>query len=208
VFRYIRFKGTIIKNIALINLLLCESNEYLVSALNQFNIFAKYNKLMNQRIMDSASQLSNEDLTSDRGAFFKSVIGTLNHILVGDIIWLKRFSSNPAGNKLLGYINRIDPPASLNTILFEDLNELKAERERIDELIIDWIAKLSESDIENNISYQNMAGEPQNKLLTSLISHLFLHQVHHRGQATTLISQSGVDFGDTDIIEIIADRFA
>ena len=179
-----------------------------MSLLNQFVLFAEYNKLMNQRIMESASQLSGEDLKADRGAFFKSVLGTLNHILVGDIIWLKRFSTHPASNKSLEYINQLSHPTSLNAILFDDLTDLKTERKRIDEIIINWVANLSENDIENCLSYHNMAGESQNRQIASLISHLFLHQVHHRGQATTLLSQSGIDFGDTDILEIIDDHSA
>ena len=50
-----------------------------------------------------------------------------------------------------------------------------------------------------------MAGKTFNQPFSSLLNHLFLHQVHHRGQVTVLLSQSGVDFGDTDLIEIIED---
>lgn len=179
-----------------------------MSTLSQFKLFADYNKLMNQRMMESAGRLTEEQLKSDRGAFFKSVLGTLNHILVGDIIWLKRFCSHPASKKALQYVGTLDHPQSLDTILFSELTNLKEEREKIDEILIDWITGLSEGDIEDYISYQNMAGKAQKKQLESLISHLFLHQVHHRGQATTLISQSGIDFGETDILEIIDDRSA
>jgi uncharacterized damage-inducible protein DinB len=69
--------------------------------LNQFRLFAAYNRLMNQRLYDAASQLSAEELKEDRGAFFTSVIGTLNHILVGDILWLKRFSQQPSSARAL-----------------------------------------------------------------------------------------------------------
>jgi len=176
-----------------------------MSTLNQFILFSEYNKLMNQRILESAKQLTLEQLKGDRGAFFKSVLGTLNHILVGDIIWLKRFSIHPKNQKALEYITSLDHPASLDTILFDDLDSLRLVRKKVDEVLICWIAGLSEGDIETCLSYKNMAGIQQNKLLESLISHLFLHQVHHRGQVTTLISQSGVDFGDTDILEITDD---
>jgi len=179
-----------------------------MSTLNQFILFSEYNKLMNQRIMESANRLTMEQLKGDRGAFFKSVLGTLNHILVGDIIWLKRFALHPGNQKALEYITRLDHPASLGAILFDDLDSLRLVREKVDEVLICWITGLSESDIEACLSYKNMAGIQQNKRVESLISHLFLHQVHHRGQVTTLISQSGVDFGDTDILEIIDDLSA
>ncbi len=163
---------------------------------------------MNQRIVEAASRLTDEQLKSDRGAFFKSVLGTLNHILVGDMIWLKRFGSHQASQEALEYLSTLDNPESLGTLLFDDLKGLKAEREKIDEILINWIAGLSEEDLEDYLSYQNMAGRPQKKLVGSLVSHLFLHQVHHRGQATTLLSQSGVDFGETDILEILDDHSA
>ena len=69
--------------------------------LNQFTLFAEYNRLMNQRLFDSAAQLSDEALRKDRGAFFKSVLGTLNHIIVGDIIWLKRFAEHSSSKRVL-----------------------------------------------------------------------------------------------------------
>jgi uncharacterized damage-inducible protein DinB len=179
-----------------------------MSILEQFKLFADYNRLMNQRILESACKLTDEQLKSDRGAFFKSVLGTLNHILVGDIIWLKRFHRHPAHRKALEYLDRLDQPESLDRLLFDDIEAMKAEREKIDEVIISWINGLSESDIDDYLLYENMAGISQSKPIESLISHLFLHQVHHRGQATTLMSQSGVDFGETDLLELIPDHSA
>lgn len=153
--------------------------------------------------MASAAQLSDEELKNNRSAFFKSVLGTLNHIMVGDIIWLKRFSVHSSSKHALSYISDLDKPNSLSSMLFSDLVTLKNEREKIDKIIIQWVNELSELDINDFISYHDMAGDSYNKQFSSLISHLFLHQVHHRGQVTTLLSQSGVDFGDTDLIEII-----
>lgn len=171
--------------------------------LDQFQLFSKYNQLMNQRLYDAASQLSHDDLHKDRGAFFKSVIGTLNHIMVGDIVWLKRFSTHPSSVHGLSYIASLEKPKSLDTMLYSDLDQLRHEREKIDNVVIQWIKSLSEHDMQDSIPYENMAGIKFKKSFSSLISHLFLHQVHHRGQITTLLSQSGLDFGDTDLIEII-----
>lgn len=173
--------------------------------LQQFKLFARYNRLMNQRIVNAARQLDENQLKQDRGAFFRSVLGTLNHVLVGDIIWLKRFCAHPPSRDLSGVVDRLPQPGSLDEILYDDLEALARERERIDQVIIDWITGLEQPDIEQALAYRNMAGSPRKKPLASLISHLFLHQVHHRGQATTLLSQLGVDFGDTDLLEIIAD---
>jgi len=174
--------------------------------IKQYKLLSEYNHLMNQRLYDSSSNLSDDQLHKDQGAFFKSVIGTLNHILVGDIIWLKRFASHPSSKLALSYLEKIEKPVSLDSMLYTDFDELRNEREKVDKIIIQWIACLSDNDIKDPISYKNMAGQCFSKSFSSLINHLFLHQVHHRGQATTLLSQLGIDFGHTDLIELISEE--
>lgn len=171
--------------------------------INQLALLAEYNQLMNYRQYEAAAKLTDSDLYEDKGAFFKSVFGTLNHILVGDIVWLKRFSVHPSSRKALSYLNELEKPKSLDVLLFTDFDELKKEREKIDQIIIEWVNQLSDTDLTTCITYTNMAGNSFSKPFLSLINHLFLHQVHHRGQVTTLLSQCGVDFGETDLIEII-----
>ncbi|MEC8081230.1 MAG: DinB family protein, partial [Pseudomonadota bacterium] len=65
-----------------------------------FELLATYNQWMNNKVYEAALRLENTELTKDRGAFFGSILGTLNHIYVGDIIWLKRFSSHPTSPSL------------------------------------------------------------------------------------------------------------
>lgn len=174
-----------------------------MSDINQLVLLAEYNRLMNQRQFAAAAKLSVAELHEDKGAFFKSVIGTLNHILVGDIIWLKRFAAHPAHGSSLSFLRSLNKPASLDAMLHEELADLQAAREQLDAVLIDWTQQLTEQDLDACITYNNMAGAPFSKPLHSLIIHLFLHQTHHRGQVTTLLSQYGVDFGETDLIEII-----
>ncbi len=176
-----------------------------MSELNQLALLAEYNQLMNQRQYSAVENLSTLQLCEDRGAFFKSVLGTLNHILVGDIVWLKRFSSHPSSRESLLHICEMETPKSLDAILFTNLDELKTEREKIDQTIIEWINQLSDMDLTSCISYTSMSGNSFSKQFLSLINHLFLHQVHHRGQVATLLSQYGVDFGETDLVEIIGE---
>ncbi len=174
-----------------------------MALLTQFKLFADYNQLMNQRLYDAAAELSEQNLRDDRGAFFGSVLATLNHIMVGDIIWLKRFATQQGSVEILLPVTQMPKPEKLTSIVCNDLAELRSEREKLDRLIIDWVAGLSEVDLEDTLAYHDTKGDPYEKHYGSLISHLFLHQIHHRGQVTTLLSQFGVDFGETDIIEII-----
>lgn len=174
-----------------------------MSEINQLLLLAEYNQLMNKRQYAAAANLSKDQLGKDKGAFFKSVLGTLNHILVGDIIWLKRFAEHPSSVESLSYIREMEKPSKLNSVLFTELHSLKEKREKIDEAIVNWVAGLGEDDLNECITYTNMTDNSFSKPFVSLIHHLFLHQVHHRGQVTTLLSQYGVDFGETDLIEII-----
>ncbi len=174
-----------------------------MSEINQLILLAEYNQLMNKRQYAAAANLSKDQLCEDKGAFFKSVLGTLNHILVGDIIWLKRFAAHTSSIEALSYVLEMDKPSRLNSLLFAELGGLKEERKKIDEAILHWIRSLREADLYGCITYTNIAGSSFNKSFVSLIHHLFLHQVHHRGQVTTLLFQYGVDFGETDLIEII-----
>ena len=81
---------------------------------SNFKLMAEYNQCMNKSIYAAMSQLSATELSLDRGAFFGSLIGTLNHILVGDIIWLQRFAQASAELKSLDYICSLDKPLSFN----------------------------------------------------------------------------------------------
>ncbi len=171
----------------------------------QFPLLSHYNRLMNDRLYEAAGQLPAATLQEDQGAFFKSIIGTLNHIMVGDILWLKRFASKPARFLSLKPILAIQTPTALDQILHADLETLHSERIKLDRIIEEWCAELTADDLREPWEYRSMAGKVFRKPLGSLILHFFLHQVHHRGQATTLLAQEGVDFGATDLVEIVPD---
>lgn len=176
-----------------------------MSEKTQLVLMAEYNKLMNQRILEASSKLSLESLIEDKGAFFKSVLTTLNHIMIGDILWMKRFSNLPSNVSSLMPLNTIDKPESLNQLLFSDLNAFEKERHRLDEIIINWCKELTNNDLDRLLSYKNFKNEQHNKRLGDVVLHVFLHQIHHRGQVTTLLSQEGINFGETDLPEIIPD---
>lgn len=176
-----------------------------MTMIDQFRLYADYNRLMNVRQYDAAARLSDSELRDDRGAFFKSVLGTLNHLLVADTLWLKRFATHPASASALAAVVVMRKPVALNEILYDDLDELRRQRVVLDEMIVRWLAGLAEADLQDALTYDSMTRGRFCKPLAGLVSHFFLHQVHHRGQVTTLLSQSGVDFGETDLVEIVGD---
>lgn len=161
---------------------------------------------MNKRIFNASSALSDDSLAEDKGAFFKSIINTLSHIMIGDILWLKRFAKHLTNYGSLLPLNDIKQPETLDSVLFKEMSSFIEERERLDRIIINWCNELKESDINAALKYTNFKGETHNKRLGFLILHVFLHQIHHRGQVTTLLSQENIDFGDTNLPEIVPDE--
>jgi uncharacterized damage-inducible protein DinB len=167
---------------------------------------AQYNQWMNRKIYATAGQLPEATLKADKKAFFGSILGTLNHLMVGDIIWLKRFAMHPANHKALETVRSLAQPKSLGQQLYSNYEALKVEREQLDEIIMNWCYELCLEDLHHKLYYKNMKGQPAVKLFGHLVLHLFNHQTHHRGQVTTLLSQEGLDVGVTDLLALIPDE--
>src|SRR6478736_4230008 len=102
---------------------------------------------MNAQVYAAAARLEPGELAADRGAFFRSIIGTLNHIVAGDINWLKRFAEHPAGHAALADIRQWPAPAALDAILHADLAELHEQRRRLDTMIEAWAAELTAANL-------------------------------------------------------------
>lgn len=174
-----------------------------MTLLNHLRLMAQYNQWMNQSLYTVTAKLSEAKLQEDKQAFFGSIFGTLNHILVADIIWLKRFAKHPAHHSSLEPIRLIESPKALNQIFAISFEQLQQQRLKLDEIIINWCDELTEKDLNYPLQYNRMNGEPNIKVLDSLMVHFFNHQTHHRGQLTTLLSQEGLDIGVTDLLMLI-----
>lgn len=155
---------------------------------NHFEMFAAYNRWANERMYQAASQLSNVDYRANRGAFFGSVHNTLNHILVGDRIWMARFTGEG------------DAPGNLDEILYDDFETLRMARRAEDARIINWIQSLKEQQFYESCVYQNMSGETFKQILAAIVPHLFNHQTHHRGQVHCLLTGLGSEVPSLDMI--------
>ncbi|MGA8049642.1 MAG: DinB family protein [Burkholderiales bacterium] len=174
-----------------------------MSPASHVRLMASYNEWMNAKLFDAATKLSDEALAEDRKAFFGSILGTLNHIVVGDTIWLKRFATHPVGCPALDPVRALPAPVALNQILFTDIRSLAAQRRMLDEVITNWAASVTDADLDHVLRYANTKGVVSEKSFFSLVMHFFNHQTHHRGQATTLLHQAGIDVGVTDLLVLI-----
>lgn len=154
-----------------------------------FPMLAAYNAWANRRLYDAAATLSDADYRSDRGAFFNSVHGTLNHLLVADRIWMRRFTGE--GN----------PPSRLDAILFEDLGPLRLARGAEDARIAGFIGGLSEGDLAGMLRYRTITTprDIEQPLMPALM-HFFNHQTHHRGQVHCLLTGLTGDAPSLDLL--------
>ncbi|MGY4533880.1 putative damage-inducible protein DinB [Pseudomonas sp. TE3786] len=176
-----------------------------MSSCDHLVLMAAYNAAMNHSLYTAAASLPARELMADRKAFFTSLFGTLNHVVAGDIVWLKRFSEHPADFPALRAMAQIAKPTSLRDLLCSELDELLERRLYLDAIISAWAGQVREADLAHLLRYQNSQGTQQ-KPFGALTAHFFNHQTHHRGQATTLLFQAGVDVGSTDLLDQIRNQ--
>lgn len=169
----------------------------------QFVLMAEYNQWMNARVYAAAGRLSREEFARNRGAFFGSILGTLNHLVVADLTWLRRFAAHPARPPVLDALEGWPVPTALAQVLFDELEPLREQRQQMDRLIRDWAGMLRDDDLGQPLSYRNMQGVAARRPFSSLVLHFFNHQAHHRGQVSTLLTQAGQDLGVTDLLMLI-----
>jgi uncharacterized damage-inducible protein DinB len=166
-------------------------------------LMATYNEWMNVTLYRAAAELSREELSADRKAFFGSVFGTLHHLVVADTIWLTRFAAHPANYAALEPLRHPRVPMTMDSEEPVDFQGLSAGRKELDRMIIDWGRSVREEDLDHVLHYTNSKGIVGDKDFFSVAMHFFNHQTHHRGQATTLFSQSGIDVGPTDLLVLV-----
>jgi uncharacterized damage-inducible protein DinB len=170
--------------------------------LRQLRRFAQYNAWFNGRLYELIATLTDEERRRDTGAFFRSIHGTLNHILLTDRIWLGRISRHPHGFRSLAKTPLVFEFESLAQILYESFPELAAQRRETDTAIQTWVAELTPEVLESDLAYSRSTGQSMVAPLWHVAAHLFNHQTHHRGQVTTLLTQLGRDPGLTDFIAV------
>jgi uncharacterized damage-inducible protein DinB len=155
---------------------------------NYARLMARYNRWMNEKLYDVCATLSEEQRKENLNAPFRSVHGTLNHLLLADRAWMSRFVSTHFAAR------------SLDEELYADFDELRRERQKTDGEIEAWAANLEQKSFDEILKFTPMSRPGEVTLPLGLcIVHFFNHQTHHRGQLTTLLEQLGCDFGVTDL---------
>ncbi|RYF60316.1 MAG: DUF664 domain-containing protein [Comamonadaceae bacterium] len=171
--------------------------------LANYRRLARYNQWMNARLCDAAEGLSDAQRQEDRGAFFGSLHGTFNHLLWADRMWLRRFAvQGVAFPALADDLLLLPEGATYGTALFADWVGLRAARHALDAAMVRWLDEMPPDFPLRTMRYANTKGVQREHPAWQALTHLFNHQTHHRGQATTLLMQAGVDPGVTDLVAL------
>ena len=156
---------------------------------DHYTTFAGYNAWANNRLYDAAAQLSDDEYRADKGAFFKSMHGTLNHLLATDRIWMKRFTGEG------------EAPDRLDAILHDRLPDLRAARDAEDRRIVAWIDSLDEARLKGVIRYRRVSTPDEFvQPLKPALDHWFNHQTHHRGHAHMILTSFAKKAPELDLL--------
>jgi uncharacterized damage-inducible protein DinB len=151
---------------------------------------ARYNRWQNENLYGVADRLSAEERQRERDAFFGSIHKTLSHILWGDRSWMARFTDMP----------KPQGGTKDSVALYPDWGELKSARADFDRIFIDWADTVEPSWLAvDQTYYSNAIGRELTKPRWVLVTHLFNHQTHHRGQVHCMLTQAGGKPSDTDL---------
>ncbi len=162
---------------------------------------ARYNRWMNEKLYTLAASMTDEDRKRDCGAFFKSIHGTFNHLLLADKVWLGRFQGVVLPDGFMGP----DGIRALDQELYADFGHLRAERARVDADLFAWTSTLTPERLSAPLVFMRRGQRNEVPLWWS-VAHLFNHQTHHRGQVTTLFTQLGRDPGVTDLFAMLREE--
>lgn len=156
---------------------------------DRYTSFAGYNEWANRRVFEAAAGMSDAQYRVDAGAFFKSMHGTLNHLLATDRIWMKRFTGSG------------EAPDRLDAILHDDFLALRMAREAEDRRIVDWIGGLDQAALDGVIRYRRVSSpDAFEQPLRPALDHWFNHQTHHRGQAHMILTRLGRTAPELDLL--------
>jgi len=153
---------------------------------------ARYNRWQNENLYGGADRLPELERTRQTGAFFGSIQGTLSHLMFGDQAWMQRFETG------------LPPPRARSgkesPVAYPDWDELKHERRALDEIIIGWADRLTPEWLAGELTYYSGAAKSEfTRAKWVLVTHMFNHQTHHRGQVHCMLTQAGIKPHDTDL---------
>lgn len=152
-----------------------------MDASNYFRSMARNNAWSNHRLLRACAELSQEEFEAKRISFFPSLQRTLNHILIVDQYYLDGLEQ---GGRGLAVIESELP--------FPRLADLALAQRATDARLIQYCEALNEIRLERAIAIDRGVHGVTQEAVHAVLSHLFVHQIHHRGQAHAMLSGTRV----------------
>jgi uncharacterized damage-inducible protein DinB len=161
---------------------------------DQFRVLARYNRWANGRLYAACAQAGQAELAKERPSYFGSILATLNHILIGDRLWMGRFEGEPCTDIV-----------SLGQILHPDFEGLAEVRTAFDEHMVAFFDRFT-GDLTREFRYRTMAGAETVSVIGWAFTHMFNHQTHHRGQVHDMLSATPVEPPELDLIYFLREQ--
>ena len=150
--------------------------------LSHLRTLGQYNRWAGQRLLTTCEALDEAEYMKSRPAAYGSIHGTLNHILLADNLWLSRLS---------GAADPLIPP--LDSILYPRFDDVCAARQEIDDRLTHYFAGLTEDDLDHDVIYRTRSGETTSTKVAWILTNMFHHADHHRGQIHDMLTQIPVE---------------
>lgn len=156
---------------------------------------ARYNVWATRRLVEAVAEVSEDDYRKDLGLFFRSIHGTLNHLLVAEhMLWYPRFARG------------VSPKVELNA-------EVEPERDRLAQALkggaANWLPLIESWPAERFdglLNYTNMRGQAMSLPFTATLTHVFNHSTHHRGQITAALTALGQPCPELDLVYLLQEE--
>ena len=160
-----------------------------------FRILAQYNIWATQRLCESLKVVSDDDFNKDVGLYFKSIVGTLNHLLLGEhYLWYSRFKQG------------VSPAIALNTMIQTGKTLLLDELQKKSKNWIEFLEQLDEKTLNADLTYKRVSGQELTLPYAATLMHVFNHGTHHRGQITAAMTGLGYACPELDLVYMLAEQ--
>ena len=166
-------------------------------------LMARYNRSVNRQLFDLLEKQDAALLDSERGSYFGSIMGLLNHILLSDLGWLSAYRDSPVELAVLWTpVLDFEHPGWKGR-LHNDLATLRRRREETDELFIRLIDSVGEEQLAGDITLTHSNGKTHTFPFGKILLHLFNHQTHHRGAISQILDAAGVEHDYSNLMRLL-----
>lgn len=142
-------------------------------------MLAQYKAWADRVMFDGVAALPPGEAEKERKTLFKTMIGTLNHIYVVDLIWQAHLEGHDHGFK------------ARNVVVHADLAALRAAQDKLNDWIIDWAKAQTDATLDEAVSFIFVNGNQGTMKRSEIFLHLVTHGSYHRGWVAEMFFEAG-----------------